>query len=233
MSRKVWIVWMICLLGTCLVACGGDSSAENKTTKYVPDHENVAVRAGNTDVFMDEAKYYVFTAQATYETYYLTQNENIDWNSEMTKGSTWETVVKGQVLDEICKRECFYALAQQYNVSLTDVEEITLNKMVNAYFSDSNEVLKDKINIEKKRLKELFKKDMIARKVEEVLEAMSAEEGKETTANKKADEIYKEWKEQNEVTATKAWESIRLEGHIFTEEDLTNNQVLLDETGTE
>lgn len=232
MIGKLRILWVICIVAIGLVACGDDKGDNNATTKYIADSENVAIHAGKTDVFMDEAKYYAFTAQATYETYYLTKNKTIDWDSKMIKGTTWETVVKGQVLDEICKRECFYALAPQYNISITDVEQVTLNKMVKAYYADTDEVLKNKIGIGKNRLKKIFEKNMIAKKVEDVLEAMSAEEGKTNTANKKADEIYSQWKEQNEVMATEAWEGIRLEGHIFTEEDLTNNQVLIDETGT-
>lgn len=229
MLKKIWVLWTICLLFVGVTACGKSKCQETPTTKHIPDDKNVAVNAGKIKVYADEAKYYLFTAQATYETYYLTQDESIDWGKKMTGNTTWETVVKGQVLDEICQRECFYALAGQYNVSLTDLEQVTLNKMVKAYFSETDEELKKKIGIDEKRLKTIFEKDMVARKVEDVLEAMSADDGSD---QKKGDEIYRQWKENNLVMATETWEEIRLEGHIFTKEDLTNNQVLLDETGT-
>ncbi|MCR5703786.1 MAG: hypothetical protein K6G85_04115 [Eubacterium sp.] len=232
MKKGLLIGIVLLALGIVLTACSGKTKKEESTTKHIPDEKVVAIQAGEIKVYLDEAKYYAYTAQATYETYYLTQNKEIDWEGKMTKGSSWETVVKGQVLDEICKRECLYALAEQYNVQLDETELMTLKKMVRAYEKDTNEELKTRIGIQKERLAEIFEKNMVAQKVEGVLEAMSAEEGKETKQNKKADAAYEEWKESNTIMPTKDWENIRFSGHIFTKEDLTNNQVLVDETDT-
>ena len=233
MKKGLLIGIVFLALGIVLTACSGKTKKEESTTKHIPDEKVVAIQAGEIKVYLDEAKYYAYTAQATYETYYLTQNKEIDWEGKMTKGSSWETVVKGQVLDEICKRECLYGLAEQYNVQLDETELMTLKKMVKAYEKDTNEELKERIGIQKDRLTEIFKKNIMAKKVEDVLEAMSAEEGKKTKKNKKADAAYEEWKESNKVMPTKDWENIKFSGHIFTKEDLTNNQVLIDETDTE
>ena len=232
MKKRLLMGMLLAVLGVMFTACGGDSKKEEPTTKKIPNYQVVAINAGEKKVFLDEAKYYAYTAQATYETYYLTQGIELEWSEEMTNGSSWETVVKGQVLDEICKRECLYSLAEQYNVQLSDTEKVTLKKMVKAYEADTNVELKDRIGIDKKRLSEIFEKDMVSKKVEEVLEAMSAEGGKNAKKNEKANSIYAEWKKNNEVMPTKDWENIKFKGHIFTKEDLTNNQVLIDETST-
>lgn len=223
--KKILMYMIFVTACIALTACGRkDTEKEEQTTGRPEDFEVIAIHAGNLPVYLDEAKYYAYTAQATYETYYLTQNLEIDWKDEMTGGSTWETVVKGQVLDEICKRECMYSLAGQYNVSLTEEEKNEIKKEVSLYFSDSDEKLLKKINISKERLENVFQKKKTAEKVEAVMEAMSAKESGDATQNKKSKEVYSEWKQENTVMATEAWQQLRFDEPVFTMEDLTENQ---------
>lgn len=65
----------------------------------------LTITAGGSQVMLDEVRYYAYTAQATYETYYLTKGKEIDWDSKMDGDVTWEQGVKSLVLDDICKRE--------------------------------------------------------------------------------------------------------------------------------
>ena len=216
------IVAMACMS---LAACGrGESKIEE--TAMQKDSEVIAIHAGDAPVYLDEARYYLYTAQATYETYYLTRNQEIDWKSEMTGGSTWETVVKGQVLDEICQRECLYALAGQSNIVLTD-------EMVSLFFAESSDTLLKKNSITKERLEIVFQKQKIAEKVETIMEAMSSKESANTAQNKKTKEVYAQWKKENTVAPTEAWQELRIDGHIFTSEDLTEKQRSIPETTTE
>ena len=64
-----------------LTGCGAKKVKKVEETTKKPD-ETVAIHAGNTEVYLDEAKYYAYTAQATYETYYLTKNKEINWSSK-------------------------------------------------------------------------------------------------------------------------------------------------------
>lgn len=42
----------------------------------------LTITAGGSQVMLDEVRYYAYTAQATYETYYLTKGKEIDWDSK-------------------------------------------------------------------------------------------------------------------------------------------------------
>ena len=227
MQKKILIIFVSIIMLMGFVSCGNNqkSEGEKATSK---DSETVAIHVGDMEIYLDEAKYYAYTSQASYETYYLTQGIELDWSIEMTSGSTWEQVVKSVTLDDISRRECMYSMAEQYNISLTEEEQENIDKMVISYYSDTNEKLQQKIGIEEKRLKVVFEKYQIAQKVESVMETIGTEE-----ENKKPDDSDKEWKKQNIVTATKSWEDIRFDEKIFTQEDLTENQIMENNDPTE
>ena len=88
-----------------MTGCGTKKVKKAEETTKKAD-ETVAIHAGNIDVYLDEAKYYAYTAQATYETYYLTKNKEINWSSKTKAKMTMEEMVKSTVLDDICRREC-------------------------------------------------------------------------------------------------------------------------------
>ena len=58
-----------------LTGCGAKKVKKVEETTKKAD-ETDAIHAGNTEVYLDEAKYYAYTAQATYETYYLKKQGN-------------------------------------------------------------------------------------------------------------------------------------------------------------
>ena len=129
----------------------------------------------------------------------------------MTKEVTWQQGVKSIVLDDICRRECMYALASEYNITLTKEEEEMIDVAVEKYYSDTDKKLMSKIDIEKNRLKFVFEKEEIASKVENVMMA---------TDKNLSDETYENWKTGNTVTAEKQWKMITFKEHIFTLEDI-------------
>ena len=94
------IILTICILfalGT--VGCGSKDSASLK------DSEKLAISADGNEVFLDEAKYYAYSAQATNEVYYIgNKDDEIDWNEKVESG-TAQAAVKGEVLEAICRRE--------------------------------------------------------------------------------------------------------------------------------
>ena len=210
MKKFFKILMCICLMAA-LAGCGSTKKNTEKETTTKSPEKTVAIHAGEVKVFLDEANYYVYTAQATYETYYLSERKEIDWNSEMKNGVTWEQGVKSLVLDDICRRECMYSLAEEYNVSLSEEEEKNIDIQIENYYEQSNKKLIEKINIDKKRLKYVFEKQQISKKVAEIM----------TAYNKKLpDETYENWKKGNTVTAEEQWKSITFNKPIFTLEDI-------------
>jgi membrane-bound inhibitor of C-type lysozyme len=201
------LIGIMCLFTT---ACNNQKETARIESETSAE-DIVAVNAGDSSIYLDEAKYYAYTAQATYETYYIAENKEINWDGNTKKGVSMETLVKSTVLDEMCEREFLYGYAGEYNISLTKKEKKEINTKVANYFDRTADALLKKINIKKESLKKIFTKAKIAEKVKEVMNASD---------EKYADNMYKSWKNENTVTADKQWENINFSEHIFTLEDL-------------
>lgn len=200
------LLMVLCLT---MMGCGRNSKTEETTTSSPED--TVAIHAGDIDVFLDEARYYAYVAQGTYETYYLTEGKELSWSKKTKKGVTMEELVKSTVLDDICRRECIYSYCKEYNIDLSEEEQEKIKIDLDNYYKETDGELLSKIGISRERLKEVFEKQAIAKKIENVM-AFSDE--------KLPDETYKKWKEENTVTAEAQWESITFKKPIFTMEDL-------------
>ena len=130
----------------------------------------LTITAGGSQVMLDEVRYYAYTAQATYETYYLTKGKEIDWDSKMDGNVTWEQGVKSLVLDDICKREWLNEISSQYDIKLTKKEKSSVKTKALEYFKNTNVKLAKKINISEGRLIKVFEKAEIADKTEKKME---------------------------------------------------------------
>lgn len=170
----------------------------------------LTITAGGSQVMLDEVRYYAYTAQATYETYYLTKGKEIDWDSKMDGNVTWEQGVKSLVLDDICKREWLNEISSQYDIKLTKKEKLSVKTKALEYFKNTNVKLAKKINISEGRLIKVFEKAEIAKKTEKKME-------KDGSSTK---EMYIKWKKGNNVTAESQWNNINFKEAIFTLEDV-------------
>lgn len=170
----------------------------------------LTITAGGSQVMLDEVRYYAYTAQATYETYYLTKGKEIDWDSKMDGNVTWEQGVKSLVLDDICKREWLNEISSQYDIKLTKKEKLSVKTKALEYFKNTNVKLAKKINISEGRLIKVFEKAEIADKTEKKME-------KDGSSTK---EMYIKWKKGNNVTAESQWNNINFKEAIFTLEDV-------------
>lgn len=206
-----WLISGCLVLVLCLslVGCGGNEKEQEATTQSAED--TVAIHAGEINVYLDEAKYYAYVAQGTYETYYLTEGKEIDWDKKTKNGVTMEAMVKSTVLDDICRRECMYNCQKEYNVALSAEEQEQMEIELDNYYKETDGELLSKIGISRERLKKVFEKQTIAEKIENVM--AFADENL-------PDETYKKWKTENTVTAEPQWESITFDKPIFTMEDL-------------
>lgn len=216
--KRFWILCMVAILGMGIVGCNKQYSKENVST-IMSEEDNEAgesadeiavISLGKNEVYLDEVLYYAYTTQATYETYYLAEGKEMNWNAEMKKGVTWQQGIKSIILDDICRREYFCSLADKYDVELSDSEEENIQKAADEYFEQSSEKLIKKINIKRERLKEVFEKQKIAQHVENILKASDESQ---------ADDMYNKWKKGNTVTADEQWEMINFGEPIFTLED--------------
>lgn len=199
--RRLLILTICIFMAFGLVGCGCGGGDDATLT----DDKRVAITADGNDVYLDEAKYYAYSSQATYEVYYITNKKDIDWN-EKVDGTSWQGTVKVQTLDDICRREFFYNKRDEYNVKLDSDEKKEVGKQVQNYYSQSSKKLKDKIGIKKSRLKEIFTKDAISRKVEDIMNA------EEKGASGKA---YKNWYSDSKIEYAKCWSDINFNDHIF------------------
>ena len=147
--------------------------------------EDIDSKADIADIYMDEVRYYAYKTQATYEVYYMSKNKELKWNKKLKIGVTLEEGVKSQILSNICERQALYEEASKYDVSLSAEEESEANEEADYYLENSSEKMLSKVNISKERLVEIYKKEKIAKKVEDILNA------KEKNS---ADEMYQQWK---------------------------------------
>lgn len=193
------------------VGCKKEVQEKQEGTTTLPDVETVAINAGGRKIYLDEAKYYAYTSQATYETYFISEGKEIDWSGKAKGKASWQKVVKSMVLDAICRRECMYSLREEYNVALTDEEKEEVKIKVTNYQESTADAIRKKIQISEKRLEEIYEKALIAQKLEDILNAEQ---------KKQADQIYNQWKKVNKVVGTSAWEEINYKKPIFTLENI-------------
>ena len=190
---------MVAAMVLTLSGCGSSSSKSEQESSTKTDDKTVAIHAGKIKVYLDEAKYY------------LTKGKDLNWNKKTSKGVSMENLVKSTVLDDICRRECMYALRDEYAVTLSQEESDQIDIKLSNYYTETNGELLSKIGISKSRLKKVFEKKEIADKVENLMSFND---------KKLPDEMYKKWKSDNTVTAEVQWENISFKHHIFTSDDL-------------
>ncbi|WP_448903433.1 hypothetical protein [Eubacterium sp.] len=170
--------------------------------------EDIDSKADIADIYMDEVRYYAYKTQATYEVYYMSKNKELKWNKKLKIGVTLEEGVKSQILSDICERQALYEEASKYDVSLSAEEENKANEEADYYLENSSEKMLSKVNISKERLVEIYKKEKIAKKVEDILNA------KERHG---ADEMYQQWKGKVTIVMEEPWGDINFSEKIMEE----------------
>ena len=209
-----------------LVGCGCSSKDDAKLT----DDKRVAITVDGNDVYLDEAKFYAYSAQAANELYYIGNEKNeIQWDAPY-ENDTYQGAVKGRVSDDMCQTECFFAKKDEYNVKLDADEKKKIDIDVENYFSEHTDgdnhydKLQKKIGITKKRLKEVLTKEAIAQKVQDIMEAE-----KKGSAGK----YYKDWIDDVSINCRKCWSDINFNEHIFSKKDIENESDLATEVPDE
>ena len=87
-------------------------------------------------------------------------------------------------------------------------EIVKENEEADYYLENSSEKMLSKVNISKERLVEIYKKEKIAKKVEDILNA------KEKNS---ADEMYQQWKSKVTIVMEEPWGKINFSEKIMEE----------------
>lgn len=190
----------------------GNAKTEAKNPDEVPavmaEHTEV-IKAGDVVVYLDEVRYYAYNTQATYETYYMAEEKELDWNGKISDDVTLEEAVKSTVLDTICEREAIISYADEYNIKLEESELLEISDKANKFFSETNEKFLEKVDVSHERMRAIFEKNALFEKVKMKME--DEESGK-------SEEAYKNWKKVNTVTTNEYWDAINYDTPIFMSE---------------
>lgn len=170
--------------------------------------EDIDTKADIADIYMDEIRYYAYKTQATYEVYYMSKNKELKWDKKLKIGVTLEEGVKSQILSDICERQALYEEASKYDVSLSAEEESKANEEADYYLENSSKKMLSKVNISKERIVEIYKKEKIAKKVEDILNAKKRHG---------ADEMYQQWKGKVTIIMEEPWGEINFSEKIMEE----------------
>ncbi|MBE5958160.1 MAG: hypothetical protein E7254_04770 [Lachnospiraceae bacterium] len=204
--KKLILLKMLLVMSFVMFVLSGCDVKESR----IINNDNIdTIQVGDSRVEEDEMRYYFYNTQATYEAYYIAENMKLDWDSEIQEGILLRDGVKSTVLDDICKREVIVSMAEDYSVELDNEDESEADKMVETFFTETNPKLQTKIDISPLRLKEVFEKELLYKKVLEIME--NEEEGY-------SDEMYKNWKTANNVTTGEKWKKLDFNEKILEEE---------------
>lgn len=186
---------------------------KTSTTVEVKDDKAqiIAMVVGGVNVYLDEFHYYAYTTQATYEVYYLTENEVLDWNRIVTGNITLEEAAKNKIYEDICKRQAMLYIGANpkegasYNITPTDDMMKEVDEMVRGYEQGTNEKLKERIGISTNRLKEVYLKDILSKAIMEQMKEQGKDPEKE----------YQKWREENEFNTFEWFDKFDFRDTIF------------------
>ncbi|MBR3646680.1 MAG: hypothetical protein IKN54_09685 [Lachnospiraceae bacterium] len=223
LRSKVAALTMVAVISGTLsmTGCGinADKTKEETTFPYTSTTVEVkddnaqitAMVVGGVSIYLDEFYYYAYTTQATYEVYYLTENEPLDWSRTVTGDITLEEAAKNKVYEDICKRQAMLYIGANpekgvsYNITPTDDMMKKVDEMVQEYEQGTNDKLKDRIGISTSRLKEVYLKDILSK---DIMEQMK-EQGKDP------EKEYQKWREENEINTLEWFDKFTFRDTIF------------------
>lgn len=137
---------------------GADAGADDSSEAVV-----ISSKAG--EVLADEARYRAYTAQASYEAYYIANGIELDWESEVTDGETLEEAVREDVLEKMETMLVVLSAADEYDASLSSSDEDEAGEMADDFFSESADALIDAVNISSASLEALFERELLYEKI--------------------------------------------------------------------
>lgn len=122
--------------------------SDEQDDKKDADLSKTFLTVGDEEISLEVGRFYALNQQASYEAYYLANGYSIDWNSTSseTNGKTLQEAVKDDVLEHI---KIFYTIAQyakENGITLDDSDYEDIDKLIEEYFSSSENGLDNLIN---------------------------------------------------------------------------------------
>ncbi len=187
-----------------LTGCGKSKDSEDETKVISYSNDTITATLGEKNILLDEAKFYAYSQQASYEVYYLANNQTIDWTTKYKDDETLQDAVKDEAMSLIKKRIIFNNHASDYGIELSDDDKSTIEKQVKDFFDNSDEKIIKATEITKELLTRLYTENYIYNKVrDKLLEGkdvtVTDEEAKQT--NITALQIYSDSTDDPEATA--------------------------------
>ncbi len=183
--------------------------------------ENVVITVNETEISIDQAKFYAYNKQANYEVYYLVSGAKLDWkapydkSSELSEGNdiTMETLVKKEVLDQIKKVVLVSEYAKDEGITLNDNDSKEIDALVEEFIADSKDKLITKIGKDKSVLTTVFTRQKYIDKLYEKLDITDNADAQ--------DDLYKELLSKAKVMINEElWATITFDEAIYTEDDV-------------
>lgn len=183
--------------------------------------ENVIMTINDTEISMDQAKFYAYNKQANYEVYYLVSGATLDWKAtydesgESPEGNdiTMETLVKKEVLDQMKKVVLVSEYAKEQNIKLGNEDLDDIDALVNEFVSNSKDTLLDKIGKDKDTLSTVFTRQKYIDKLYEKLGIADDSDAQ--------DELYKELLAEAKIMINEdLWATIAFDEAIYTSDDV-------------
>ncbi|MCB7520932.1 peptidyl-prolyl cis-trans isomerase [[Clostridium] hylemonae] len=135
------------------------------------DENDVVATVGEKEITADVANFFARYTQAQYETYYSGYLGDDMWNTDASKGETYEEFVKDSVLNELEKMIVLEEHMGDYDVSLTEEEKAVIEKSAKAFDEANTLESKEKISGSRKTVKRVLTLMAVQKKMAEAIEA--------------------------------------------------------------
>lgn len=209
MKLKYFYAFTIALL-LCCFALGC-----NKKDDF---RENVVITVNETEISIDQAKFYAYNKQANYEVYYLVSGAKLDWKapydaSNDNSNVTMEDLVKKEVIEQMKKVVLVSNHAKDEGITLNDNDLKEIDALVEEFINDSKDKLINKIGKDKSVLTTVFTRQKYIDKLYENLDIADDADAQ--------NELYKELLSEAKVMINEElWATIAFDEAIYTSDDV-------------
>ncbi|GFI44047.1 MAG: peptidyl-prolyl cis-trans isomerase [Dorea sp.] len=132
--------------------------------------DEVVVTVGDQKITADIANFYARYVQAQYETYYSAYLGENMWDSEATKGESYEEFVKNSVLENLEDMILLEEHMKEYEVSLSDEEKNVVEKAAKKFDNVNALEDKEKVSGSEKTVKRVMTLMAIQKKMQAKIE---------------------------------------------------------------
>lgn len=169
-KTRMFLLWLtVCMLTACQKE--NDSKKEKESDSIKADGNAVVALIDGEELKMEEAAFYAYCQQASYEAYYLaSENQEIDWSAKSNENDqTLEEQAKEEVLEIMKRRYVFLKHSQEFEVELTKEEEAEVEERVHQFMTESDKKILNACQANEDLVHRLYERNAIYEKIKEAL----------------------------------------------------------------